>query len=175
MAAARSHFQFSFSEFNGGWPIILKFAESAVWHNHQFFPMHLKFLIQSHSVSSLFENFHWSFKVPLSCNVVGYLLAIKIRGHEFNLPWDGFWAKLHSLNFSVPFTDGNWLRRLYNERSHFSLLLLRTKFVSSVEGFFSTFFLFFSCAFFVNLRESSFNMTSGGDEDIEGRRALKIS
>ena len=90
MEAARSHFQFSFSEVNGGWQIILKFAEGTVWLNHRFFPRILKFLIESHTVSSLFENCHWSVKVPLSCNLMDYLLAIKIRGHEFNLPSDGF-------------------------------------------------------------------------------------
>ena len=90
MVAARSHFQFSFSEVNGGWRIILKFAEGTVWISHQFFPRNLKFLIESHCDSSLFENCHWSVKVPLSYNLMGYLLAIKIRGDEFNLPSDGF-------------------------------------------------------------------------------------
>ena len=54
----------------------------------------LKFLIESRTVSSLFENCHWSVRVPLSCNLMGYLLAIKIRGHEFNLPSDGFLSKI---------------------------------------------------------------------------------
>ena len=69
---------------------MLKFAKGTVWLNHQFFPRNLKFLIESHTASSLFENCHWSVKVPLSCNLMDYLLAIKIRGHEFNLPSDGF-------------------------------------------------------------------------------------
>ena len=87
IATAISHFQFSFSEINGGWPIILKFAESGFWFNHKFsFPklfeifdtgMHCQFVVQ---------NCHWSVKVPLSCNLMGYLFAIKIKGHEFNMP-----------------------------------------------------------------------------------------
>ena len=69
---------------------MLKFAEGTVWLSHQFLARNLKFLIESHTVSSLFENYHLSVKVPLSCNLMGYLLAIKIRGHEFNLPSDCF-------------------------------------------------------------------------------------
>ena len=58
------------------------------------FSKDLKFLIESHTISSLFENCHWSVKVPLCCNLMGYLLGIKIRGHEFNLPSDGFLRKI---------------------------------------------------------------------------------
>ena len=75
------------------------------------------------------------------------------------------------MNFSVPFTDGDWLRRLWNDRSYFSLLLMmekKTKFVFQVErAFFFSLFLLFSCVFFVYLSKSSFNMTRGMGEDVE--------
>ena len=112
IATVISHFHLSFSEVNGGWPIILKLAENSFWFNHQFFSSYLKFLIQACTVSLLFENCHWSLKVPLSCNLMGYLLAIKINGHEFNLPRNGFWPKYHSVKFSVTFTGVNRQRRL---------------------------------------------------------------
>ena len=65
----------------------IKVAESSFWFNHQFSflklfevfdtGMHCQFVVQ---------NCHWSIKVPLSCNLMGYLLAIKIKGHDFNMP-----------------------------------------------------------------------------------------
>ena len=123
IATAIRHFHFNFSEVNGGWPIILKFAESSFWFNHQFFSSFFKFLMQACTVGLLFENCHWSVKVPLSCNLVCYLLAIKIKGHKFNLPRNGFWPKYHSMKFSVTFTDVNRQRRLCNDGGHCSLLL----------------------------------------------------
>ena len=70
---------------------MLKFAKSVLmFFNHQFLPM--QFLIQPYTVGSLFENYdHWIVKVPLSCNLMGYLLAIiKTSGDELNLPSNGF-------------------------------------------------------------------------------------
>jgi len=137
IATAISHFHLSFSEVNGGWPIMLKLAENSFWFNHQFFSSYFKFLIQACTVSLLFKNCHWSLKVPLSCNLMGYLLAIKINGHELNLPRNGFWPKYHSVKFSVTFTGVNRQRRLWNDRGHCSFLLRMGKnrvWVSSGEG-----------------------------------------
>ena len=56
---------------------------------HQVLPR--QFFIQLYNVSSLFENCHWIVKVPLSLNLMGYLLAIIKTGEdELNLPSNGF-------------------------------------------------------------------------------------
>ena len=75
-----------------------------------------QFLIQPYTVSSLFENHHWIIKVPLACNLMGYLLAIiKTSGNESNLPSNDFWPKLHYMGgvnafaifmFSAQFKSG---------------------------------------------------------------------
>ena len=50
-----------------------------------------KAVFELYTVSSLFENYPWIVKVPLSCNLMGYLLAIiKTSGDESNLPSNGF-------------------------------------------------------------------------------------
>ena len=89
-------------------------------------------------------------KVRLSCNLISYILAIK-RGHEFNLPSKGFRSKFHFVNFSVFFTDGDRLRRLQNDRSHFSLLLRMGKSLSfKWKGLFLFLvFVIFLCLFYL--------------------------
>ena len=54
------------------------------------FPREFVVFDTANIVSSLFENCHWIVKVPLSCNLMGYLLAIKISGDGLNLSSNGF-------------------------------------------------------------------------------------
>ena len=79
IATAMSHFQFQF--LRGQWWLPnLKFAENSFWFNHQFFSSYLKFMTQACTVS-LFENSHWSVKVPLSCNLLCYLFSVLTWRH----------------------------------------------------------------------------------------------
>ena len=110
-----------------------------------------KAVFELYTVSSLFENYPWIVKVPLSCNLMGYLLAIiKTSGDESNLPSNGFWPKLRYMNFSVfSLTVCNRQRRLLKDRRHCKLLFLliwtgeEKKFVCLMEGSFSFPVLFF--------------------------------
>ena len=122
--------------------------------NQQFFQRHLKFLIQVYTVSFLFENCHCSVKVPLSCNFMGCILAIKIRGHEFNLPWHNniLWT---SVSLSLMLIDWEDCRMKEFISAWVLLRVEKTKFVFQVERaflYFFSLFLLFSCVSFVYLR-----------------------
>ena len=150
IAFARSHSHFSFLEVNSGWSTILKFAER-LWLSHQYFPRHLKFSIQSHTVRSLFGNCRWVLKyVYLAIwwaiywqlkEDINLICPQKVLDQNFTL-----WTSVSFSLMVIGWEDCRMIGAISASSSGWEKV-----WVSSGKGFFSSLFSLFSCVCFIYL------------------------